>query len=158
MVWKTPAQGVSNVPLRPQWPQSCEVRSASEPQLEGTGVVTNWQLQCAGLGEDGLVGQTLGVSGLGANQASVMVMVNLLDGRRYQQVLDTEHPEFVVPAQSTAGDVMSDYTRLGIEHIWMGLDHLMFVFGLLLLVGGWHVACCGPLPPLPSGTASRCPW
>jgi len=135
MVWKTPAQGVSDVPLRPQWPQSCEVRSASEPQLEGTGVVTNWQLQCAGLGEDGLVGQTLGVSGLGANQASVMVMVSLLDGRRYQQVLDTEHPEFVVPAQSTAGDVMSDYMRLGIEHIWMGLDHLMFVFGLLLLVG-----------------------
>ena len=83
MVWKTPAQGVSAVPLRPQWPQSCEVRSASEPQLEGTGVVTNWQLQCAGLGDDGLVGQTLGVSGLGANQASVMVMVNLLDGRRY---------------------------------------------------------------------------
>jgi hypothetical protein len=76
MVWKTPAQGVSNVPLRPQWPQSCKVQSASEPQLEGTGVVTNWQLQCAGLGEDGLVGQTLGVSGLGANQASVMVMVN----------------------------------------------------------------------------------
>jgi len=136
MVWKTPAQGVSNVPLRPLWPQSCEVRSASEPQLEGTGVVTNWQLQCAGLGEDGLVGQTLGVSGLGANQASVMVMVNLLDGRRYQQVLDTEHPDFVVPAQSTAGDVMSDYAKLGIEHIWMGLDHLMFVFGLLLLVGG----------------------
>ena len=135
MVWKTPAQGVSDVPLRPQWPQSCEVRSASEPQLEGTGVVTNWQLQCSGLGEDGLVGQTLGVSGLGANQASVMVMVKLLDGRRYQQVLDTEHPEFVVPAQSTAGDVMSDYMRLGIEHIWMGLDHLMFVFGLLLLVG-----------------------
>jgi hydrogenase/urease accessory protein HupE len=82
------------------------------------------------------VGQTLGVSGLGANQASVMVMVNLLDGRRYQQVLDTEHPEFVVPAQSTAGDVMSDYAKLGIEHIWMGLDHLLFVFGLLLLVGG----------------------
>jgi len=136
MVWKTPAQGVSNVPLRPQWPQSCKVQSASEPQMEGTGVVTNWQLQCAGLGEDGLVGQTLGVSGLGANQASVMVMVNLLDGRRYQQVLDTEHPEFVVPAQSTAGDVMSDYAKLGIEHIWMGLDHLLFVFGLLLLVGG----------------------
>jgi hydrogenase/urease accessory protein HupE len=136
MVWKTPAQGVSAVPLRPLWPRSCEVRSASEPQLEGTGVVTNWQLQCAGLGTSGLVGQTLGVSGLGANQASVMVMVNLLDGRRYQQVLDTEHPEFVVPAQSTAGDVMRDYAKLGIEHIWMGLDHLLFVFGLLLLVGG----------------------
>lgn len=136
VVWKTPAQGVSNVPLRPQWPSSCVVEVASEPQLEDTGVVTSLRLQCAALGQEGLVGQTLGVSGLGANQASVMVMVNLLDGRRYQQVLDTEHPEFLVPAQSTAGDVMGDYAKLGIEHIWMGLDHLLFVFGLLLLVGG----------------------
>jgi hypothetical protein len=76
------------------------------------------------------------VSGLGANQASAIVMVNLLDGRQYQQVLDTEQPEFVVPAESTAGDVVGDYTWLGIEHIWTGFDHLMFVFGLLLLVGG----------------------
>ncbi|MEZ5502203.1 MAG: HupE/UreJ family protein [Halioglobus sp.] len=136
MVWKTPAQGVSNVPLRPVWPEACEVVNASEPQLEDTGVVTSWQLQCAKLGANGLVGQTLGVAGLGANQASAMVMVTLLDGRRYQQVLDTEKSGFVVPAESTAGDVMSDYTRLGIEHIWMGIDHLMFVFGLLLLVGG----------------------
>ncbi|HEY6130924.1 MAG TPA: HupE/UreJ family protein, partial [Halioglobus sp.] len=94
------------------------------------------QLHCAALGANGLVGETLGVSGLGANQASAMVMVTLLDGRQYQQVLSSEQPEFVVPAESTAGNVMGDYTRLGIEHIWMGLDHLLFVFGLLLLVGG----------------------
>lgn len=31
---------------------------------------------------------------------------------------------------------MADYTELGIEHIWSGIDHLLFVFGLLLLVGG----------------------
>jgi hypothetical protein len=136
MVWKTPAQGVSNTPLRPVWPQACEVTNASEPQLEDTGVVTSWQMQCSSLGDNGLVGQTLGVSGLGANQASAMVMVSLLDGRQYQQVLDTEQPEFVVPAESSAGDVAGDYTQLGIEHIWTGFDHLMFVFGLLLLVGG----------------------
>ena len=31
---------------------------------------------------------------------------------------------------------MSEYSVLGAEHIWGGIDHLMFVFGLLLLVGG----------------------
>jgi len=136
MVWKTPAQGTSNVPLRPVWPDSCEVKNASPPQMEGTGKVSSWQLHCRGLGEDGLVGETLGVAGLGANQASAMVMVSLLDGRQYQQVLNAEQPEFVVPLESSAGDVMSDYSLLGIEHIWSGIDHLLFVFGLLLLVGG----------------------
>ena len=136
MVWKTPAQGTSNVPLRPEWPSSCEVRNASPPQLEGTGKVSSWQLHCTDLGEDGLVGDTLGISGLGANQASAMVMVALLDGRQYQEVLNAEQPEFVIPAQSSAGEVMSDYSLLGMEHIWGGIDHLLFVFGLLLLVGG----------------------
>jgi hypothetical protein len=136
MVWKTPAQGVSKVPLRPVWPESCEVGNASPPQLEGTGKVSSWQLVCTGLGEDGLVGETLGISGLGPNQATAMVMVRLLDGRNYQEVLNTEQPEFQVPAESSAGEVMTDYAWLGIEHIWGGIDHLLFVFGLLLLVGG----------------------
>jgi hypothetical protein len=136
MVWKTPAQGVSNVPLRPVWPATCEVSNASPPQLEGTGKVSSWQLSCSGLGEDGLVGETLGVSGLGPNQASVMVMVRLLDGRQYQEVLNTEQQEFLIPAESSAGEVMTDYSWLGMEHIWGGIDHLLFVFGLLLLVGG----------------------
>jgi hypothetical protein len=136
VVWKTPAQGVSNVPLQPIWPDSCEVLNASAPQLEDTGVVTSWQLQCSNLGDDGLVGDTLGVSGLGVNQASAMLMVSLLDGRQYQQVLNTEQSEFLIPEEPTAGDVMGDYTWLGMEHIWGGFDHLLFVFGLLLLVGG----------------------
>ena len=136
MVWKTPAQGVSNVPLRPIWPENCEVKNASAPQMEDTGVVTSWQLACPDLGVAGLVGETLGVSGLGENQASAMVMVNLLDGRQYQQVLNGQQSEFVVPAEPTVGAVMGDYTVLGMEHIWSGMDHLLFVFGLLLLVGG----------------------
>lgn len=136
LVWKTPAQGTSNIPLRPTWPEGCEVEQASPVQAEGTGKVSSFQLRCTGLGEDGLVGDTIGVAGLGPNQASAMVMVSLLDGRQYQQVLNAEQEEFVIPAESSAGEVMGDYSFLGMEHIWGGIDHLLFVFGLLLLVGG----------------------
>ncbi|MEZ5570329.1 MAG: HupE/UreJ family protein [Halioglobus sp.] len=136
LVWKTPMQATSNVPLRPTWPAACVVENPSPPQMEGTGKVSAFQLRCTGLGENGLVGQTLGIDGLGANQASAMVMLSLLDGRNYQQVLNAEQPSFVVPEESSAGEVASDYTVLGAEHIWGGVDHLLFVFGLLLLVGG----------------------
>jgi hypothetical protein len=128
VVWKTPAQGTSATPLRPLWPESCEITNSSQ--------VNSWQMRCAQLGDDGLVGETLGVEALGANQASAMVMVSLLDGRSYQQVLNAGQPAFVIPAESSAGEVMADYSVLGMEHIWGGLDHLLFVFGLLLLVGG----------------------
>ena len=135
MVWKTPAQGTSNVPLRPTWPDDCAVSNATPAQLEGTGKVSSWQLSCQ-FDEAGLVGQTLGVAGLGANQASAMVMISLLDGRSYQEVLNAEQADFIVPEEPGAGEVMGDYSLLGMEHIWGGIDHLLFVFGLLLLVGG----------------------
>ena len=136
VVWKTPAQATSSVPITPVWPENCEVKNPSPTQLEGTGKVSSAQLHCSNLGADGLVGETLGVDGLGINQASAMVMVSLLDGRQYQEVLNAEQSRFVVPENSSAGEVMSDYTVLGMEHIWGGIDHLLFVFGLLLLVGG----------------------
>jgi hydrogenase/urease accessory protein HupE len=136
VVWKTPAQGTSSIPLRPLWPDSCEITNSSPPQMEGTGRVNSWQMRCDQLGDDGLVGETLGIEGLGPNQASALVMVNLLDGRSYQQVLNAEQTDFVIPAESSAGEVAGDYSLLGMEHIWGGMDHLLFVFGLLLLVAG----------------------
>ena len=135
VVWKTPAQTTTSIPMKPVWPATCEVLVASPPQIEGTGKIFNWQIRCDDLGADGMVGDTLAITGLGANQASAMLMINLLDGRSYQQVLNGERSEFVVPAEPGTGEVVRDYSELGFKHIWSGIDHLMFVFGLLLLVG-----------------------
>ena len=126
LVWKTPAQATSSIPMRPLWPQSCEVTQANPPQMEGTGKVTSLQLACSNLGEDGLVGDTLGIEGLGPNQASAMVMVSLLDGRQYQQVLNAEQSSFVVPEEPDAGEVVTDYSFLGMEHIWGGIDPVSY--------------------------------
>ncbi|PLW82437.1 hypothetical protein CWI75_11795 [Kineobactrum sediminis] len=136
VVWKTPAQASSETPLEPVWPEACQVMSASPGQPEGTGVVFNLQLRCEANGAQGLVGQTLGVRGLAANQGTAMLSLSMRDGRQYQQILNSGQTAFTVPAEPRAGRIMSDYTVLGVEHIWAGIDHLLFVFGLLLLVGG----------------------
>jgi hydrogenase/urease accessory protein HupE len=34
--------------------------------------------------------------------------------------------------------VLGDYTVLGLEHILIGVDHLLFLLGLMLLVRGWR--------------------
>ncbi|MDC1306442.1 HupE/UreJ family protein [Pseudomonadales bacterium] len=136
VVWKTPTEATSNIPLRPTWPDSCLVKSEKPVTREGTGTVSSWTLDCSQLGSKGLVGQRLGVKGLAENQASAMVMLRLMDGRSYQSVVNAEALEFLIPAQPGQSKVMAEYSVLGAEHIWEGPDHLMFVFGLLLLVGG----------------------
>ena len=136
VVWKTPTKRSSGIPLQPTFPERCEVSNPNSPRTEGTGIISSWQLRCDQLGDQGLVGQVVGVSGLGTNQVSTMIMLSLRDGRRYQAVLTAENPEFLIPAIPGQGQVMIEYSRLGLEHIVGGIDHLMFVFGLLLLVGG----------------------
>ena len=136
VVWKTPIEGASNVALKPLWPDVCQIVSESPVVREGTGTVSSWTLDCSALGSLGLVGQSLSVSGLAVNQASAMVMLSLIDGRYYQGVINDVNAEFIVPEKPSTGTVLSEYPVLGAEHIWEGPDHLMFVFGLLLLVGG----------------------
>ena len=136
VVWKTPTEATSRVPLQPTWPVSCVVKTENPALREGTGTVSSWTLDCETLGIEGLVGQKLGINGLAENQASAMVMLSLKDGRRYQSVVNAERPDFLVPTQPSRSKVTTEYTVLGTTHIWRGLDHLMFIFGLLLLVGG----------------------
>jgi hydrogenase/urease accessory protein HupE len=136
VVWKTPTEATSNISLQPTWPVSCLVKSEKPVTREGTGTVSSWTLDCSQLGTKGLVDRRLGVKGLAENQASAMVMLRLIDGRSYQSVVNAEAMEFLIPAQPSESKVMAEYSVLGAEHIWEGPDHLMFVFGLLLLVGG----------------------
>lgn len=139
VVWKTPSKIASSTPLLPGWPHGCALSAQSPALREGTGIITSWIMDCKELGSTGLVGQKLSISGLAENQASALVILELQDGRHYQSVLNGDNQDFVVPALVPAAPeqsgIMKDYSVLGFEHIWSGLDHLMFVFGLLLLVG-----------------------
>lgn len=131
--WKTPIQKVSAVPMEPVFPESCEIVSSSPWIQEGTGVLMQMDLDCA----EGLVEKTLSVSGLGDNQSSALLRLHLAQDVFHQAVFTAAEPQYVVPAEGTAGSVTRDYVVLGAEHIWEGPDHLLFVMGLLFLVG-WN--------------------
>ena len=132
MLWKTPAQSASKVFLKPRWPEDCVSSLQSPSRAEGTAAITIWHLDCEFV-DGNLAGQILGVTGLADNQASAMVVVELLNGVTYQQLLSAERSEFEVPAASEGAGVFRDYIGLGVEHIWSGFDHLLFILGLLLL-------------------------
>jgi hydrogenase/urease accessory protein HupE len=130
--WKQPAVRVSGSVLLPVLPESCRARGERKSSTEDTGVVVSWEIECSG----GLVGQAIRVEGIAASQANVLLRLVLADGRSVRHVLTVDQPSFVVPEREGALDVMAGYGRLGVEHILTGFDHLLFVLGLVLLVGG----------------------
>ena len=135
VTFKTPAQTITKSPMEPIWPGGCSPVVLKDSTREGTGIITEWHLTCNSP-TSSLVGKSFGVSGLAPNRANAIFRLTLIDGTHFQAILNVDHPTYLIRAPRTAGDVSVDYLVLGVRHIWGGLDHLLFVFGLLMLISG----------------------
>jgi hypothetical protein len=62
-----------------------------------------------------------------------MITVRFADGRDLTTIVDRNDPQAQLVARSGAPEVF-EYLPIGIEHILLGPDHLLFVLGLLLVV------------------------
>ena len=107
--------------LQPQWPAGC---------ADADGL-----LRC---GADGLSGR-LGMAGVGQRFSAVLVRVTWADGQARVYTLTAGQPAVTLygAADDRRGvaDIARAYGFLGVEHILSGIDHLLFVLGLLFLVG-----------------------
>jgi hypothetical protein len=131
--WKQPVQRVQGSQLRPVLPVECQGLGEPEVEREATGLKARWQMDCPG----GLAGKTIGVEGIAASQADVLLRVALHDGRNLRQVLKADAPTFEIGDDDGRLGVFAGYAALGVEHILGGWDHLLFVLALVLLIGGW---------------------
>jgi hydrogenase/urease accessory protein HupE len=130
--WKTPLVRPRDAAFEPVLPARCHAVGPRTVGEEGGGVWTRWTVDC---GPGGLVGEDIGVAGPGSLALAALVRVTLADGRLVQGVVSPGHPVLTVPPHPRALDVARDYLRLGVAHILGGPDHLLFVFGLVLLAG-----------------------
>ncbi len=109
------------VDLVPVWPQGCR----------GEGNV----VYC---GDSGMQG-TLAIEGVGKSYSAALVKIWWLggEGRVYTLTAGqpTAHLYGAADDRRNMGEIASAYLVLGVEHILSGIDHLLFVIGLLLLVG-----------------------
>lgn len=131
--FKLPVEQPSGAQLAPELPPGCVEEAPPEASPEGTGVVLHWFVRC---GDGGLVGSQVALRGLASSGSNALLRIELADGRRLRAVLHAGAPSFHVPERESRLDVAKGYGRLGIEHILTGFDHLLFVFGLVLLVRG----------------------
>jgi hydrogenase/urease accessory protein HupE len=121
--WQWTATG--NLPvgqdLTPVWPDPCRGDANT--------------VSCGNAGMTG----TLSVEGVGKRYSAAMVKVMWLDGQSRVYTLTGGQPTVHLYGSADdrrgAEEIASVYAVLGIEHILTGWDHLMFVVGLLFLVG-----------------------
>lgn len=130
MLWKRPARGDMVLRLSPVFSENCTLRSAGEGVIDRGALLVRAELECAG----GLVGETIRIDGLEATRTDVVIRIYYEDGASETHLVRPVAPWAEVGQAAGGWRRALTYTRLGIEHIIQGVDHLLFVLGLLLIV------------------------
>jgi len=128
-----PAQFSHGVlPVHPSMPVDARVITPPIVERIQGAEVRRWRIAT---GPRGLEGWIVGVHGLQQTMVDVLVRVSLADGRVVSRLLRPDDPTFVMGEHLT-GPAAAGYFGLGVEHIWSGIDHLLFVLALMLIVRG----------------------
>lgn len=135
VLWRTPVLSGMRLPIALRFPEG--VRNIVEP-VESELNDSLIERRVIDAGPAGLVGQRIEFVGLQASITDVLVRVSRLDGTLSTTLVQPTQPWVEIAATPGAFSVAGAFLVHGIEHILGGFDHLMFVFGLLLLVSnGW---------------------
>ena len=93
-------------------------------------VVQRWRIRVPG----GLNGKRIEIVGLAESRTDALVRVQRLDGSEQIGRLLPGSQAFDVKPSPNAFEVATSYTIIGIEHILLGFDHLLFVLALVMIV------------------------
>lgn len=135
ILWKTPMVGEMRLVLDPVFTGPVEALTPVVSRTTGDAAVQTWRLRA-----DALRGQTLRIAGLEATLTEALVRVAFADGSNWTRRLTPQSPQAIIPSRPGVWSVAGTYFGLGVEHILLGVDHLLFVLALLLLTAGsWQL-------------------
>jgi hypothetical protein len=129
--WKVPMRGDMILALEPVLPPSLEQVAPPADRLVPGARIQHLTYRLTG---KSLVGERIEIEGLSSLQIDVLLRIDLADGTSHSAILRPSSPSYVVPDRESKGEVAWSYTRMGVIHILEGIDHLLFVFAMMLLV------------------------
>lgn len=130
VLWRVPQVDERPMALVAVLPEGCDPRRPPDLQFDGIAYGTAWTTTCL----DGLDGGEIRIEGLSATRTDVLVRYELEPGVVDSQRLTAATDAFTIPAPRGVIGTLSTFTSLGVQHILQGIDHLIFVFALILLI------------------------
>ena len=135
VLWRTPVLAGQPLPIALQLPEGVQdIREPVVQELADSRLERRW----IDAGAKGLAGTRIDMVGLQFTITDALVRLVMLDGRTVQTIVRPSQPWVEIPAEQTQLQVLGTYMIEGVRHILFGADHMLFVFGLMLIVrGGW---------------------
>lgn len=133
VIWRTPIYFGRPHPARLELPENWkDVVNPTERLLPDSQVFR----RVVTVGEKGIKDCTLRFRGLENTITDVFVRLNRLDGTTMTTVASPTRPFAQLRGDRSWYVTAGEYVGLGFHHILQGIDHLLFVLGLLLIVKG----------------------
>ena len=136
--WKVPSMGDAVPKIHPVFPPSFTVEELKRPnpnQILGS-VIYSYKITS----QETLQGKILTIEGLNKTLIDALVTVAYLNGEKVTLMLQPDKDSSIIPGETSTYDVIKTYSKLGIEHILFGIDHLLFVLALIIITRGkWKI-------------------
>ncbi|WP_440875175.1 HupE/UreJ family protein [Thalassotalea sp. PLHSN55] len=129
VIWKVPAVGNKRLSMHVIFDENSQNASAKKQDFINGAYIESWQIKR----DNGLTGLTVNIDGLLTTNADVLVRIVDQQQQSITQVLNAEHQQLHIEGNFEPENVIGTYTYLGIEHILIGLDHLLFVACLVYI-------------------------
>lgn len=135
VLWRRPAlDETTMLRVTPAFPPGTrELKARSTYYAAGAGV-QRWRMHVDG----GLEGKSVSFDGLANARIEVLVRFQRADGTEQVGRVTPFETRFDFTASPGGFEVARTYTTIGIEHILLGFDHLLFVLTLVILVDGFR--------------------
>ncbi len=129
VVFKVPAAGNKVIKLAVTFDDDTQDVSVKNSYFATGSYVQSWTVSR----EAGLPGMVVSIDGVERNSADVLLRIVDIDGKNQTTVLNIETPSFEIPEDMQGEGAFVTYLKIGIEHILVGLDHLLFVSCLIFV-------------------------
>lgn len=134
--WKVPRMGDAVPRIQPVFPEGFVLEVLKNPKQTPEAAIYSYRLQST----EPLQGKEIYIKGLNKTLIDVLVNVSFLNGEKATLLLQADQDRGMIPGETSTWDVIETYTTLGIEHILLGIDHLLFVLALILITKGkWRI-------------------
>jgi len=134
--WKVPSMGDAVPKIYPVFPPFFTVEELKRPNQIPGSVIYSYTISS----KETLAGKILTIDGLNKTLIDALVTVTYLNGEKVTLMLQPDKYSTIIPGETSTYDVIKTYSILGVEHILLGIDHLLFVLALILITKGkWKI-------------------
>jgi hypothetical protein len=130
IVWKRTA-ATSAASYSPRFSTGWTDATPATSRTAGEALVKSWVIHRP---HAPLAGVRIDIEGLDTTITDVLLRVTFTDGSELTRVLKPADSSITLPGAAKPGAPVAEYLSLGFTHIWSGIDHLLYVLGLVLLV------------------------